>query len=246
MKYRHNLTVLPTIIVLIGSLAGSPCVRAEDDAAAHKAAAEELLQAMQSQRTVERLADQMGMIADRLNPPGRPLTPNPADDAALRDSLRQQARDILKEQLKWETLEPQFAQLYEDAFTEPELKQLAEFYKSPVGQKLIDKQPELATKLGRLTQQRAMAAIPAVTQKLRASVQKFREEHPAKVTSPAPAAAAGASPMQSSGSTAVSTPSAVPTASALSTVSLTPVMPAPSASPLPPTIKAAPSPAPTP
>lgn len=194
MKHRHSL--LLALLLIPGSFALSAPA---DDDASHKAAANELLQAMQSQRTVDRLADQMGLIADRMNPPGRPLAANPADDAKLRESLRQQARDILKEQLKWETLEPMFAQLYVDTFTEAELKQLTEFYKTPVGQKLIDKQPELAQKFGRITQQKAMTALPIISKELRATVQKYKDEHPTPTPAPSssPAADAAGSPAAS-------------------------------------------------
>ncbi len=210
---KHLRLFLPAILLLT-SLTGLPSLRA-DDAAAHLATAGELLKAMNSEGTIDRAVEQMGMIADRLYPPGRSIAGDPADDAALRQSLRQECKDIFKEQLKWETLEPQFAQMYADAFTEPELKQLIEFYKSPVGQKLIEKQPDLSQKFQKITQQKFLATVPIVQQKLRASIQKFKDEHPAKVVPPASPSPAGSpltpgAPAASPAPAAAATPGPMP------------------------------------
>ena len=224
MPSMKRLTRLLPTIVLAGILAGLAPVRADD--ASHKAAADELLQVMQSQRTIDRISDQMGQLADRINPPTRRIAANPADDAALHESLRQQARDVLKEQLNWETLEPLFAKLYTDAFTEPELRQLIEFYKSPIGQKLIDKQPALATQFAQITQVRARTAMPVVLKKLRESVQKYQAEHPAPAPSVVPPGA-GASPP-------ISAVRPAPSPIIVATPSPSPTLPSPPTTPPPP------------
>jgi hypothetical protein len=43
---------------------------------------------------------------------------------------------------------------YVDAFTEKEIKEITEFYKSPIGKKLVAKTPELATKVMELSSKR--------------------------------------------------------------------------------------------
>jgi hypothetical protein len=218
MKNPRRLLIL---ILLLGSfLAGSLSCRADDDAS-RKAAAVELLQAMHSERAIDHIADQMSLSAGRMYQPGH-TSATPAEDTAFSERLRQEARDTVKEQLNWQTLEPTFAQLYAEAFSEAELRQLIEFYKSPVGAKLLDKQPDLASKFQQITQQKVRAAVPLVTQKLRASIQKFRQEHP--TASPSPAASPGSSPAPSAAAPAP--PAVSPTPTPTPTPSPTPIPPA--------------------
>jgi hypothetical protein len=223
---KHPQRLLPLLVLLAG-LAGFLPARADDDAS-HKAAADELLQVMHTERMIDRGVDQMSQIADRM-PLGR-TSATPAEETAFREGQRQQARDIIKEQLSWQALEPMFAQAYADAFSEAELKQLTEFYKTPVGEKLLDKQPELAAKLAQITRQKAAAVSPIVMQKLKASIAKFHEDHPVKPVSPAPGVAPGAPAVPGA-------PGASPASSGLPVPA--PVMPPPAAS-------ATPSPTPVP
>lgn len=51
-----------------------------------------------------------------------------------------------KEVMTWENVREPLARLYTDAFTEEEIDGLTTFYRSPLGQKLKDVQPELAAR----------------------------------------------------------------------------------------------------
>lgn len=51
-----------------------------------------------------------------------------------------------KEVMKWENVREPLAQLYAEAFTEEEIDGLVTFYRSPLGQKLKETQPELAAR----------------------------------------------------------------------------------------------------
>ena len=223
-------------IVLTGTFAGSLPARA-DDAPARKTSADELLQVMHTQQMMERAADRISQTADRLM--GLMHTSaTPAEEAAFRESLRQQAGQMLKKELSWESIEPILAQSYADDFTEPELKQLIDFYKSPVGQKLLDKQPDLTTKLTMTTQDKVRAVMPMMTQKLRVSIQKFQADHPLKDT-PAPAGGLAAPP--GTGATGLPLLSPAPKAPGLAMPSGTAAVATPS--PVPSPTSASPTPA---
>jgi hypothetical protein len=182
-----NLRFLfPSIILLLGGFAGAPALRA-DDSAARKAAAADLLHAMHSEEVVDRVIDKVSENASHMIPAGH-TSASPSEEAAFRASLAQQAKDVLQTQLNWQGLEPTFVQSYADDFTAAELRQLVDFYKSPVGQKLLDKQPDIANKMTQLTEQKLKAAFPLIMQKLKASEQKFAEDHPAAPAAPSPAA----------------------------------------------------------
>jgi hypothetical protein len=49
----------------------------------------------------------------------------------------------LKKYMTWEAMEPELVKMYTENFTEAELKQMAQFYGSPAGQKSLEKLPEM-------------------------------------------------------------------------------------------------------
>jgi hypothetical protein len=175
----------PDFILLIALAAFSihpPSARADDEAS-HRAAADELLQVIHSDTSLDRVRDQMTRSAERMSLPGA-NSATPPEVAAYRESVHQQTAEIIKDQLDWAKFEPEVAQLYVATFTEPELKTLIEFYKTPVGQKLVSTQTELAGKITVLTQQKVRMAFSVLSAKVRESSAKFRADHPAKVIPP--------------------------------------------------------------
>jgi hypothetical protein len=62
--------------------------------------------------------------------------------------------------------------LYATRFTEPELKELLAFYKSPLGKKMITEQPKIAEASLRFAQNWANALSDEVIAKMRAELQK--------------------------------------------------------------------------
>jgi hypothetical protein len=52
----------------------------------------------------------------------------------------------LRKYMTWDSMQPELTRLYCDTYTEGEMKALAMFYSSPVGQKAITKTPELMSK----------------------------------------------------------------------------------------------------
>jgi hypothetical protein len=58
--------------------------------------------------------------------------------------------DVLKgfllKHMSWDSLKEDLITIYADAFTEEELGQVAAFYRTPAGKKVVEKTPELMTK----------------------------------------------------------------------------------------------------
>jgi hypothetical protein len=50
---------------------------------------------------------------------------------------------MVKQELSWDKLEAPIADAYSSVYTDEEVKEIIKFYKSPVGQKLLKKMPEL-------------------------------------------------------------------------------------------------------
>jgi hypothetical protein len=70
-------------------------------------------------------------------------------------------RDVLQrflaKYLSWESVKEDTITAYTQEFTEPELKKLTEFYKTPVGKKASEKMPKLVFISGQIGLQKAQA-----------------------------------------------------------------------------------------
>ena len=69
---------------------------------------------------------------------GRELT---AEEQKATDAMCTRMTAVVREQMKWETLEPIYIQIYQQSFTQEELEGILAFYKTPAGQALIKKMP---------------------------------------------------------------------------------------------------------
>ncbi|SES19840.1 MULTISPECIES: DUF2059 domain-containing protein [Halopseudomonas] len=74
-------------------------------------------------------------------------------ESVLRDYQRQ-ARDILNAQLSWDAIRDDLIDLYLPVFSEEEFEQLAAFYRSPAGSKLMEHLPELTRDSMAITRER--------------------------------------------------------------------------------------------
>ncbi len=105
------------------------------------------------------------------------------------DAYQAKVMDAMNAAMKPEDMKADFAKVYSEVFTKGELQGLADFYDSPTGQAMIDKQPEVQQKTMAAIMPRMMAAMPKV-QQLSA---EFNKEQDTKKAA-AKAAAAPATP----------------------------------------------------
>ena len=70
--------------------------------------------------------------------------------------------DMMAKEMSWKNLKDDYISAYSEAFSEEDLKGLADFYKSPLGQKLVDKTPELTTKLMEISQKKVQQLMPQI------------------------------------------------------------------------------------
>jgi hypothetical protein len=119
-----------------------PCV-ALGDAQSHRKAAENLLIVMEVDKSMPHLADQLVERQMQQNP----------QLAAQRDVIQQ----FFRKYLTWENVKEDTITIYTQEFTEPELKKLTEFYKTPVGKKASEKMPQLAFVSGQIGLKKAQA-----------------------------------------------------------------------------------------
>jgi uncharacterized protein len=89
-----------------------------------------------------------------------------ASDSSKKLAIDMQARiqAIIAEELSWEKLEPTFMKVYEETFTQDEIDGIIAFYKTPSGQAVIRKMPQVS--------QRTMVLIQAQMGPLMEKIQK--------------------------------------------------------------------------
>ena len=89
--------------------------------------------------------------------------------------------DMLAEGLSWDSLKETVVSIYAETFTEDELRGAIEFYKSPAGQKWIEKSPELTKRVMEVAQRRTQELTPRILEMLKAEHEGYKQE---AVTSP--------------------------------------------------------------
>ena len=81
-------------------------------------------------------------------------------------------RDFMGRYMRWEDLRPEFMHLYAGLFTEGDLRQMSAFYSTPVGQKMIENEPEITRRAGEIGQARVMENLPELMRMLTEKMQR--------------------------------------------------------------------------
>ena len=141
---RRSLVVM---LLLLG-MNWSSDLLAED--AAHRASAERFLKLARAETLADPLYQQVSQL----------LTQHFAQvggsfqyESILREH-QQLARERLDVYLSWEAMKDELVELYLPLFSREEFEQLADFYQSPVGRKLIEHLPRLSSASAAVAQQR--------------------------------------------------------------------------------------------
>ena len=221
---------------------------ADDDPARHDAA-EKLVTAMRTEQMVNGNLNRMLSLVDRFDQSavrGQTLTPEQTGEIKKAED---DARDTIRKELGYDSVKEEFVKTYAETFNEQELKDLTTFYTSPVGQKMVDQQPQITEKVGRVAQQKMATVMPGVVQKLREVVQKNLPPPPAPETivpPPAPPVGGPVPPMPVPPAPAAPAPPKAPVPPAPPVTVTTPPVSANPVPPMPtplPTTSAAPTPA---
>jgi hypothetical protein len=137
-----------------------PVARADE--ASKQAKVHELFQTMHMERTMQQMMDQMTTFmqqqfqqaiqelpgADTLTPAQKKLT----------DDYMGRTMKLATDEMGWKTMEPEYTKIYASTYTEEEIDGILTFYKSPAGQAMLNKTPQLSaasmqivqTKVGQL------------------------------------------------------------------------------------------------
>ena len=121
----------------------------------HKRAAEELMEALQMDKMLDK---SVGVMLDLQFQQAPQLLEKKAVVVAF-----------FRKYMSWNALRDDLVSLYVVSFTERELRDLTAFYKTPTGQKAISVMPTLMQEGAKLGQQRVQEHMPELVQALQAT-----------------------------------------------------------------------------
>lgn len=108
----------------------------------HEEAARALLVASDSDQMIDMVYDSiLPQIQTMLDQLGVSEAQKP-----ILDRYFERMIDAMKEEMSWDKLEPLMVATYVEVYTEQELLELAEFYRSPIGQRFISGTPQVMEK----------------------------------------------------------------------------------------------------
>jgi hypothetical protein len=147
MRYKYPeedgvMRMLLYACLIAVALGFSPGVALGDEQS-HRKAAENLLLVMEVDKSLPKIVEQVVETQMQQNP----------QLAAQREVFQQ----FFTKYVNWASVKEDTITAYTHEFTEPELKKLTEFYKTPVGKKANEKMPQLAFIAGQLGLRQAQA-----------------------------------------------------------------------------------------
>jgi len=114
---------------------------------------------MDVQKTIEKSFEMVKqMVPSQLKQMG--VSGNEASEKTQKEM--QKMMDIIMEEMSWEKMKDDYIDIYADTFTGKELKGFIKFYKSPIGRKFIEKQPELMKKSMQISQKQMGELMPKI------------------------------------------------------------------------------------
>jgi hypothetical protein len=137
---KHLVVLLIAVVTLLNSAS----VRADE--ASHRQATEVLLGTMQMESLLTQSVDQMLQLQVQQNPA---IAPYQAEMKAF-----------FGKYMSWAVLKDDMVKIYMAEFTEPEVKELAAFYQTPLGKKTIQRMPALMAKGSEMGQRRIQEHLP--------------------------------------------------------------------------------------
>jgi len=140
---------------------------ANDDMAVRSKLAAKLLEVMEVGKILNQTFDSVKTMQAGMT---KQFVKN-AKDQKLAIKHQQKIMDLMKKELSWDNLKPEFEKLYAETFSVKELEGLIKFYQSPIGKKFTAKQPEMQKKSMVMVQKMMMRIMPKI-QALTKNMQK--------------------------------------------------------------------------
>jgi hypothetical protein len=145
------------LMVLALALFATPAAAQPEPSASEVAAVRELLEVSRTRENFIR-AMELGMEQGGMGE----LTPD----------VRKVVREFMDEHFRYEEMEPDFIRMYTDTYTEEEIRGLSAFYRTPLGQRLVETIPEVSAASQRIVMERLQSAMPELIRRMTEAMQE--------------------------------------------------------------------------
>lgn len=88
----------------------------------------------------------------------------PEKDKPIAEKYLSRMADTLREEMSWPKMKDSFVAIYKGVYSEDEIVEITEFYRSPTGQKFLSKMPQVMQASMKFSQQQMQAFIPKLQQ----------------------------------------------------------------------------------
>jgi uncharacterized protein len=149
------------LMMLVVVLAAVPAAAQPEPTAGELDAARELLEVSRTRENFIR-ALELGMEQGGLGE----LTPE----------LQTVLREFMDEHFSFDDMEPEFTRMYADLYTEEEIRGMTAFYRTPVGQRVVETMPDLMAASQRISQERLAAVMPELMQAIMEVMEEEEKE----------------------------------------------------------------------
>jgi hypothetical protein len=122
--------------------------------------AEELLTLLNVQKNMDAAFQQLGKMNDQIASAAGTTPEAKEKQQKMLEAINAETKALVN----WETLKPMFVSIYSETFTPDELKGMIAFYRTPIGQKWLEKQPQV--------QMATMQKIQAIMAESQPNIQK--------------------------------------------------------------------------
>ncbi len=90
----------------------------------------------------------------------------PPEQQKTAGEFQDKVMQLVTQTMSWDALKPVYVQLYARAYTEDEIDGILAFYKSPAGQAMVSKTPQLMSEASQVVQQRMLTEMQPKMQAL--------------------------------------------------------------------------------
>lgn len=84
----------------------------------------------------------------------------PDDMKELSNRHMKRINELTRREMSWDAMKNDFIDVYVEAFTEQDIREMIRFYDSPLGRKTIEKTPFLMQRILEMSQKRVMKLMP--------------------------------------------------------------------------------------
>jgi hypothetical protein len=134
------------------------------DQAATVASVRDLLEANQTRKLVDGTFGQLDTMMQASMKRATGETAVKPGQQAVMDGMRAKLLKLIREEMKWEVLEPEFIEIYRTSFTEEEVVGMLDFYRSPAGQAMVAKMPQVMQQSLAMSQKHMAQMMPKLQQ----------------------------------------------------------------------------------